>query len=280
MRYDDHWPRYVSVAERKRKVEKQVASLKKKGKVFNPVVVGGRSISTTFWGKAWCENLESYSDYSNRLPRGRSYVRNGSVIDLQVEKGKIYAQVMGSSLYQVVITIEPMARDKWEHLIRICSGKIDSLIELLQGKFSKAVMEIMTERENGLFPKPREISLRCSCPDSARMCKHLAATLYGVGAALDTHPEWLFSLRNVDHLELLSSANVEEALTQKTSSTKQLDDKDLSSIFGIDIEEEKVSPRKKRAKKASTRSKVKAPKAKSSRSSSTRRSKKVSTKSK
>ena len=202
------------------------------------------------------------------------------MIDLQVEKGKIYAQVMGSSLYQVVITIEPMARDKWENLIRICSGKIDSLIELLQGKFSKAVMEIMTERENGLFPKPREISMRCSCPDSARMCKHLAATLYGVGAALDTHPEWLFALRNVDHLELLSSANVEEALSQKSSSTKQLDDKNLSSIFGIDIEEEKVSPRKKRAKKASTRSKVKAPKAKSSRSSSTRRSKKVSTKSK
>lgn len=245
MRYYDLYPKYVSVAERKRKAEKHVASLSKKGKKLKPVVIEGRVIAKTFWGKAWCDNLESYSDFENRLPRGRTYVRNGSVIDLGIEKGKIYAQVMGSSLYKVEISIAPMAHDKWRDLIRACSGKIDSLVELLQGKFSKAVMAILTEKENGLFPKPHEITMTCSCPDYADMCKHVAAVLYGVGAALDTQPEWLFVLRHVNHMDLISSASVDEALSLTTSSLKQLDGEDLSSLFGIEIENEKLSVPKK-----------------------------------
>src|ERR1700722_17461199 len=143
----DFWPKYVSVAERKQKAEKHAQSLKKKGQSLNPVVIEGRTIAKTFWGKAWCENLEAYSDYENRLPRGRTYVRNGSVIDLQISKGQVKAQVMGSSLYNVVINIKPMIEDKWKALVKLCSGKIDSLVELLQGKFSKAVMQTMTEKE-------------------------------------------------------------------------------------------------------------------------------------
>ncbi len=243
----DYWPKYVPVAERKKEAAKNAAKLQKKGIYLNPVLIEGRIIAKTFWGKSWCQNLESYSDYANRLPRGRTYVRNGSVIDLQVSKGQIKAQVSGSSIYKICVDIEPMTSLKWKELVDICSGKIDSLIELLQGKFSKSVMEILTEKERGLFPKPKEIAMRCSCPDSASMCKHIAAVLYGIGAALDEKPEYLFQLRQVDQIDLISTAS-NNSLMLEGSNESAIAEDDLSSLFGIEMEpqvETLVPPKKK-----------------------------------
>ena len=234
-RYDE-WAPYVSVAERKEMAANHVKSMKKKGKTLNPVVIEGKIITKTFWGKAWCKNLETYSDYESRLPRGRTYVRNGSVIDLNITIGQVQAEVMGSSLYKVVIQVKPIPESKWKALIKTCAGKIESLIELLQGKFSKAVMGIITEENSGLFPSPKEISMRCSCPDSARMCKHIAAVLYGVGASLDLKPEGLFALRHVDHVDLIASASTSETLMQNQVSENMLQDDELSALFGIEMD--------------------------------------------
>ena len=243
------WPEYESVAEKKLKANKTIASLQKKGEQLHPVVIEGRLIAKTFWGKSWCKNLESYSDYANRLPRGRSYVRNGSVVDLQISQGLITAQVAGSSLYKITIKIQPMISSLWKELVTTCTGKIDSLIELLQGKFSKGVMEVFIEKDKGLFPKPKEISIHCSCPDSASMCKHIAAVLYGVGAVLDNKPEHLFTLRQVDPSDLLASATTSEALLAPSEGALQ--DEDLSSLFGIEMEEkvDKVPVSKKKKTK-------------------------------
>jgi len=230
------FPPYVTVAKRKRNAAKIVERLKKKGQICQPIVIEGRTIANTFWGKAWCKNLESYSDYSNRLPRGRTYVRNGFVIDLNMKGGEITALVSGSSIYKVKIVIDSVGATQWNNLVTECAGKIDSLIELLQGKFSKAIMQIITNPEKGLFPHPKEIKLSCSCPDWADMCKHVAAVLYGVGAHLDDKPEELFLLRQVDHLELIAKAAT-TTLTQTSfdQSDPILADSDLSSLFGIDI---------------------------------------------
>jgi uncharacterized Zn finger protein len=256
------FPEYVSVAERKRRAAKKIQALQKKGKTFNPIVIAGRIIAKTFWGKAWCDNLEAYSDFENRLPRGRTYVRNGSVIDINVSKGVIKAQVMGSSLYQVAIEIQPMPEPKWKTLVRSCAGKIDSLIELLQGRFSKAVMEIITQKSDGLFPKPQEIKMSCSCPDYAGLCKHVAAVLYGVGASLDTNPEWLFMLRHVNHADLIKVASTDQVLAQNQTTQNVLDEDEFSSVFGIEMDDQnspKLSPKKpKRSpKKKSSRPKTK-----------------------
>jgi len=238
MGYRDNfrWAKYVPVAERKQKTAQHIKSSTKKGEKLQPIAIEGRLIAKTFWGKAWCENLESYSDFENRLPRGRTYVRNGSVIDLQITKGKIVAQVMGSSLYRIAIEIKPMMEAKWKTLVKACAGKIDSLIELLQGKFSKAVMEVITQKEGGLFPKPQEITMNCSCPDYAGMCKHVAAVMYGVGARLDSKPEWLFALRHVDHVDLIASAGAGSALMQQQASDNVLQDNELSALFGIEMD--------------------------------------------
>ena len=212
------WRPYVPVAERRAKAARETAKLAKKtGRAASPVVLDGRKIASTFWGKAWCDNLEAYSDYENRLPRGRTYVRNGSVVDLQINKGKVSALVSGSELYRIEIKIKPLAPSLWKSIQTECAGKIDSLIELLQGKLSSAVMQIVTRPEKGLFPTPKEIDLDCSCPDWADLCKHVAASLYGVGAKLDQNPALLFLLRGVDPADLISKASAAEAVRQTTA---------------------------------------------------------------
>ena len=234
--YYGGWAPYVPVADRRKQAAKKIAALQKKGKSISPIRIEGRSIARTFWGKAWCSNLEAYSDFSNRLPRGRTYVRNGSVIDLQTGKGEITALVSGSSIYTVKVAIRPLERTRWKALIEVCSGQIDSLVELLQGKFARGVMEIITCKQRGLFPSPKQISMDCSCPDGAIMCKHVAAVLYGVGARLDEKPELFFQLRNVDHFDLITAAGAATAVTRTTKADKALKSTDLSALFGIDLD--------------------------------------------
>ena len=232
------YPPYVSVSERKALAAKEIAKLTKKGKHVSPVVLEGRTIASTFWGKAWCTNLERYSDYESRLPRGRSYVRSGAVVDLQIGKGTIGALVRGSSLYTVTITIKPVEAKLWNAIVTECTGKVDSVIELLRGTMSSAVMEVITRETTGLFPTPQQIGLKCSCPDWATMCKHVAATLYGVGARLDREPEMLFRLRGADPTELVTTvtAGVTRSSRARPVAKEKALDADLASVFGIDIE--------------------------------------------
>ena len=233
----DGWRPYVSVAERRSRAARTVAKMKKTGRKISPVKIAGRKITATFWGDAWCRNLESYSDYANRLPRGRTYVRNGSVVDLQIDAGRVSSLVSGSDMYELEIEIKPLARKRWSGIKGRCTGQIGSLVELLQGSISEGVMEIVTRKGQGLFPSPREISLSCSCPDWAIMCKHVAATLYGVGARLDQEPELLFTLRGVDPAEMVEAAVDQPAAGSKARKGRVLRADDLSSVFGIDIDE-------------------------------------------
>jgi uncharacterized Zn finger protein len=254
---------YVSVAERQKKAEKAVAKAKKDGVEMSPIASYRGALAKTFWGKAWCDNLESYSDYANRLPRGRTYVRNGSVIDLKISAGHVQAQVMGSELYKVSVKVAAVPDKQWKAIGADCSGSIDSLVELLQGKLSTAVMERICKPETGLFPAPKEITLSCSCPDWASMCKHVAAVLYGVGARLDQQPELLFRLRRVDAKDLVTQAGA--GLPKAKGSPKAgkvLDDSALGDVFGIEMAEiappKPVRPTKAAPAKAAT-GKVKPP---------------------
>jgi uncharacterized Zn finger protein len=222
----------------------------KNGRAPSPVTIEGRTIARSFWGKAWCENLEAYRDYEYRLPRGRSYVRSGAVLDLDIGEGRIAALVVGSRPrpYEVEIRIKPVGKTYWSRLKTLCAGEIGSLIELLEGRLSDRVMGIVTDRAQGLFPKPGEIEMSCSCPDWATMCKHVAAVMYGVGARLDAQPELLFTLRNVEHGELIAAA-VDLGIPQRGTRRKTIGEEDLSSVFGIELTETLRQPpaRKKRA---------------------------------
>lgn len=241
---------YVPVAERRRRAERAAARLEKKGASRSPVKIEGRTIAATFWGKAWCENIERYSDFSNRLPRGRTYVRSGAVFDLQIAPGEVKAQVIGSRMYTVKVSIAAIPKPRWGAVCTSCSGEIDSLVELLQGRLSKSVMEHICRRETGLFPAPREIAFTCTCPDWASLCKHVAAVLYGIGARLDHRPELLFALRKVDEKDLIGTASAHLPRAAKPTAGKVLDSAGLAEMFGIDLAERLPPPVRKRAKPA------------------------------
>ncbi|MEA1970760.1 MAG: hypothetical protein U9N37_03970 [Thermodesulfobacteriota bacterium] len=257
MSYWGYYPRYVSVAEKKAKAAKKIKQLRKKNPNIRPVIIEGRAIATTWWGKSWNVNLERYADYENRIGRGRSYVRHGTVLDLRIEPGKVTSLVQGtaSKPYSVTVNIKELPANIWKEITVTCEGKLDSIQELLMGKFPKTLNEIFTAQGKGLFPSPEEISFSCSCPDWADMCKHVAATLYGIGARLDEEPNLFFKLRKVEMNDLISRA-VEDK-TQKLlkkaqrKSSRVIDDSSLSDVFGIDLEDNvpvKVKTRKTKSK--------------------------------
>jgi uncharacterized Zn finger protein len=237
---------YVSVRSRRAQAARDLVKLQKKGRTISPIVIEGRTIAKTFWGEAWCDNLERYSDFANRLPRGRTYVRNGSVVDLQVGPGRVTALVSGSTMYEVQVTVGPVPRPGWMAICKDCSGAIDSLVELLQGRFSKGVMMRLCAEKTGLFPSPKDILFTCSCPDWASMCKHVAAVLYGIGARLDHQPELLFTLRKVDQQDLITKAGSDFSKQRKgPAGAKVLASDDLSEMFGIEMAP--AAPRKRAA---------------------------------
>jgi uncharacterized Zn finger protein len=235
--YDDYgWTPYMPMASRKKRAEKQKAKIVKANGELSPVLCEGRAIAKTFWGKAWCQNLERYSDYANRLPRGRSYLRNGLVVDLKVTPGEVNALVSGTHLYAVKVRLKPLAQSRWKALCKDCAGGIDSLVELLQGKFSQGVMERICRERTGLFPSPKEIEISCSCPDWANMCKHVSAVLYGIGARLDKNPEILFVLRGVNGGDLIARAGEGLPLSKAAPPPDRVLQAELvSEVFGIEI---------------------------------------------
>jgi uncharacterized Zn finger protein len=258
------WAPYVPVAERRRKAARAAERLRKQGQVLAPVTIAGRAIATTFWGRAWCDNMESYRDFESRLPRGRTYVRNGSVLDLRITPGQVAALVNGSELYRIAISIKQVPAAAWRRICTDCAGRIESLVELLQGMFSKGVMERLCRQENGLFPRPSDIRFACSCPDHASMCKHVAAVLYGVGARLDHEPELLFRLRAVDETELVAGIETELPMAKAAPAAgKVLHADDVAALFGLDMaaaaapaaEQQPRRPRPSRARSAAAVSK-------------------------
>jgi uncharacterized Zn finger protein len=233
------WRPRVSAAERRKRAAKEMEKLRKKGLDVRPVKIAGRRIATTFWGEAWCAHLESFSDYDNRLPRGRTYVRNGSVCHLDVARGAVSAMVSGSEIYKVKISIRTLPAAKWADVANRCAGHVGSLLELLQGRLSANVMAVVTDRKSGLFPLPGEIKMTCSCPDWAVMCKHVAAVLYGVGARLDEQPELLFLLRGVNHEDLISAeAGAAAAVTDAAGGRRRIADDALADVFGIEVSQQ------------------------------------------
>jgi uncharacterized Zn finger protein len=275
------YPRYVSVAEKRAKAARKLKQLRKKNPAIQPIVLEGSAIAKTWWGKSWNLNLERYADYSNRIGRGRSYVRHGAVLDLQISAGQVNSLVQGSRSkpYAVTIKIKAITKKIWKNMKAACAGKLDSLPELLSGKFPKALGEVFTAQGRGLFPAPQEIGFDCSCPDWADMCKHVAATLYGIGTRLDDDAGLFFKLRKVKIDDLIQQTLKDQSYKLLEKAGKmgpgKIAESDLSGMFGIDMEEtmdldfskttEKVSGAGKKARKAAEQSRAKTAKRKPAR---------------
>lgn len=238
-----YWPRYVTVAEKRARAERKIKQLRKKKPDIRPVILKGQSLAITWWGKAWNRNLERYADYTNRIGRGRSYVRHMAVVDLKIMPGRVDALVQGTrgAPYKVRIKIAKIEQKNWRAIKKKCLAELSSLPDLLAGKFPNNLQNVFMVQGQGLFPTPAEISFDCSCPDWADMCKHVAATLYGVGARLDEDPALFFTLRKADMEELVNAAvqDKTDAILRKTKTpagNRVIADEELSGLFGLDID--------------------------------------------
>lgn len=230
---------YESVAERRAKAARSLEKLRKKHKDIEPVILPGKSLAASWWGKAWNTNMESYADFSNRISRGKTYVRNNMVLDLRIGKGVTAAVVQGSRVkpYDVVIEIAHLSSEKWDRVIALCNHRVDSLEQLMAGSFPKELEVLFQDKAYGLFPSPKEIEFQCSCPDFAYMCKHVAAALYGIGSRLDTNPMLFFDLRNIDgHALIRKSVETKVAsmlANAEKSSVREIAAEDIADIFGL-----------------------------------------------
>lgn len=230
---------YVSVGEQMRMAESYISKARKKGTPIDPVIADDskRKICSTWWGDAWCRNLERYSDYANRLPRGRRYVKNGFVLDLQIKKGVIDAKVQGKTRkpYHIVVRIDPLRPDAVAKIQERCEFGISSLDALVNGQFPKELQDLFASKE-GLFPTPREIHFHCSCPDGAYMCKHVAAVMYGVALRLEERPLLLFELRGIDPQSLVEKAienRLEMMLKNADRPSSRILSENVGELFGI-----------------------------------------------
>jgi uncharacterized Zn finger protein len=232
------WYEYEDGRDRRAALNEALQRRRESGEAFEPLQAprGSAKLVRSFWGQAWCRHLESYQDYESRLPRGRSYLRQGNVYNLAIEPGSVTAQVAGSSLYDVEVTILTMAEPEWNDLQAACAGQVGSLLDLLAGKLGDGVLRVVTDPDRGLFPTPRQIRFSCNCPDWANVCKHVAAVLYGVAVKFDSDPALFFRLRGVDPMEIIS-AGAQTALGGAPSGGLELEDADLSALFGIDLAE-------------------------------------------
>ena len=211
---------------------------KAKGKQLEPVVIQGRTIVKSWWGQAWCDNLEKSADFESRLDRGKRYVRTGAVVDLKIQKGKVLARVQGrrKTPYKVEIRISPLSEERCQYAIQQCGRKIENLERLVNGDFPKELKEMFLG-DKGLFPEPKEISFNCSCPDWALMCKHVAAVLYGIGARFDDNPLLFFELRGIDverFIDVTLANRVESMLENVDASSERIiTGGDWEKLFGV-----------------------------------------------
>lgn len=233
------WYKSESAADKAKKNQKGLEKLRKTNPYISPIIINGNSIASKWWGKAWNKNLENYSDLKNRISRGKTYVKSGAVLDLKISEGKVEAIVQGSSSkpYNVTISIDRLDKKSWERVKQLCNRKIDTLETLLLGNFPKELDEMFSNSKNGIFPSPKEIHFKCTCPDSARMCKHIAAVLYGVGSKLDEDPILFFKLRAIDFEELLKKSIEDKMQSMLKNSDKKSErviaNEEIFGLFGV-----------------------------------------------
>ena len=201
-----HWyPRYVPVDAQRARVVSEMNRLVASGVEVQPVELRGRTLARSFWGRRWCEHVESFSEYAARLAQGRACLRNGSVCHLSMESGGVDAMVIGSALHHVTIRVRRLEAAAWMAMRTACAGRVESVVELREGRVPDDVAEVVTDRGSGLFPQPGDIVASCDCGAGTTLCKHAAAVLWGIGSRLDERPELLFRLRGVDETDLIAA---------------------------------------------------------------------------
>ena len=163
-----------------------------------------RQYGTTWWGAEWLRALERV-DNANRLPRGKTYANTGRVIEAKFNGRnlRIEALVDGSAYYpyEVEVGMKPVPAKSVKRLADSIAADPDIVAGLLDGELPKEIAPLCEKLGIELFPGSwRSMHLSCSCPDSARVCKHIAAVFYIIADRIDLDPFFIFEFRGI-HLK-------------------------------------------------------------------------------
>ncbi len=226
---DEDWdsPR-MKVADWGKLAQARLADLRADGALqLNPVHEKSRKLAKNAWGSAWMRQLAYCEQEGFSLAAGRSLLRHGCVLDVQVGRGTIDALVSGEELYEIHLKLAEPDEEKIEYLREQCGAHIDSLVALLDGKIDASVMQQLCDPEEGLLPLPYEWQMDCNCPDWNEPCPHAAAAIYAAGCLIDAEPRLLFTLRGIEPSTLCEVPSTAAA---------DFDATDLANTFGIDID--------------------------------------------
>lgn len=219
----------LRVADLARLAQQRRENLLQEGRQLHPVQGSSRNLASHFWGRAWMKHLALCEAGGLCLAPGRTLLRHGCVLDLQLAPGRVEALVSAQELVEVQIDIAPLEDERLEALKEACSGRIDSLVSLLEGCTDEAVLQRLCDPETGLLPEPHDWHMNCTCPDWAEPCPHAAAALYATGTLIDVEPTLLFQLRQVEASSLIEAPKVEAEVFDTSA---------LGSMFGIDLDVE------------------------------------------
>ena len=224
--YDDEFSPRLKAADLEKLAATRLAEYLAEGEELHPVVNKTRKLAKNFWGSAWMKQLALCESGGMCLAPGRTLLRHACVLHVDIQPGSISALVSAEEVFEVELKLESLDEERLERLAATCSGHIDSLLSLMQGKVDEAVLLQLCHPENGLLPTPEDWRMHCTCPDWAEPCPHAAAAIYAAGCLIDEKPELLFTLRGIQP----------EALLSAPAPTNEIDADKLSAMFGIDLD--------------------------------------------
>ncbi len=206
----------------------RLAELQAAGEELHPVVSRSRALVSHFWGKAWMRHLAACEAGGLCLAPGRTLLRHGCVLDVQLAPGLIRARVSTQRLEEVELHLAPLDEERQAELVQLCQGRIDSLVSLMEGRVDETVLAPLCDPQLGLLPEPADWRMHCSCADWAEPCPHAAAAIYAAGVLIDADPSLLFTLRSLDPATLLRPTAQAEASDFAAG--------DLGKLFGIELD--------------------------------------------
>ena len=224
--YDDEFSPRLKAADLEKQAATRLAEYQAAGEELHPVVNKTRKLARNFWGSAWMKQLALCESGGMCLAPGRTLLRHACVLHVDIQPGSISALVSAEEVFEVELKLESLDEERLDRLAATCSGHIDSLLSLMQGKVDEAVLQQLCHPENGLLPTPEDWHMHCTCPDWAEPCPHAAAAIYAAGCLIDEKPELLFTLRGIQP----------EALLSAPAPANEIDADKLSAMFGIDLD--------------------------------------------
>jgi uncharacterized Zn finger protein len=213
-------------------------------------------IGEQWWSRRFIGVLESFA-LGTRLTRGRSYARKGQVISLVIEPGEVTAEVQGSRVtpYRVKIGLKKFSELVWAKVEVVLAEQALHSAQLLAGEFPRELEPVFAQTGAPLFPaRLADLDLRCTCPDQAVPCKHIAAVFYLLAERFDDDPFLILRWRGrgrealLDRLRALrGDEEVEETESEAEEAPKTPDGPTvLSAALVLSLQEN--APVRKRAK--------------------------------